>query len=211
MKHVRSYHRGYLITESKVEDKNIINVDIQPEYEDGFGHFLNKWVKFINKNSELNNIIFLYNGEYSGTIDISEDEYKDWLIGCGIKESVIESAIFYDKGYAFFRTCMDAGIDEQAIVDLVKYMIEHDITDSRDIDTDMWDDYMEETDHTADDVRDLLEEAGDMINIPELMDFLKRFRNIVLTGGGITACLKEVEIALMVLGKRYEILEEYTY
>jgi hypothetical protein len=200
-----------LITESKVENKNIINVDIQPEYDDGFGHFLSKWVKFINKSSKTNNIVFLYNGNYSGTVDISEDEYKDWLVDCGIKERVIESAMFYDKGYAFFRTCMDEGIDDQSIIDLIKYMIDHDIKDSRDIDSDMWDDFMEETDHTLDDVRELLEPAEDMINIPELMDFLKKYRDIVLTGGGINACLKEVEIALMVLGKKYEILDEYTY
>jgi hypothetical protein len=210
MKHVRSYHRGYLITESKVENKNIINVDIQPEYDDGFVHFLSKWVKFINKSSKANNIVFLYNGNFSG-FEITEEEYKDWLVECGIKERVIESAMFYDKGYAFFRTCMDEGIDEQSIVDLVRYMIDHDIVDSRDIDTDMWDDFMEETGHNTEDVRDLLEPAQEMINIPELMNFLKRYRDIVLTGGGITACLKEVEIALMALGKKYEILDEYTY
>lgn len=208
MKHVKFYHRGHLITESKVENKNIINVDIQPEYEPI--PFLNNWVKFINKSYKSNNIIFLYNG-YDTLGMVSEDEYKEWLVDCGIKKSIVYNSIFYDKGYAFFRYCMDEGIDEQAIVDLVKYMISHDINDSRDIDEDMWNNYMEETDHTANDVRDLLEEADDMINIPELMTFLKNYSDIVLTGGGINECLKEVEIALMVLGKKYEMLEEYTY
>ena len=208
MKHIRFYNKGQLITESKVENKNIINVDIQPEYEPI--PFLSNWVKFINKSSKLNNIIFLYNG-YDTLGMISEVEYKEWLIDCGIKKNVVYNAIFYDKGYAFFRYCMDEGIDEQSIVDLVKYMINHNINDSRYIDENMWNNYMEETDHTESDVRDLLEEASDMINIPELMDFLKNYRDIVLTGGGITECLKEVEIALMALDKKYEILEEYTY
>jgi len=43
------------------------------------------------------------------------------------------------------------------------------------------------------------------------MDFLKRYSNIVLTGGGIYECLKEVEIALMALDKSYQILNEFTY
>ena len=50
-----------------------------------------------------------------------------------------------------------------------------------------------------------------MINIPDLMDFLKRYSNIVLTGGGINECLKEVEIALNSLDKPYKVLTQYTY
>lgn len=214
MNHLRAYRkRGSLITESKFENKNIINVDIQPEYKEYIKNEFNifNWVKFINKSSKSNNIIFLYNG-YDTLGMSTEYEYKDWLIELGIKESVIEESIFYDKGYAFFRYCMDEDIDDDAIVDLVKYMINHNINDSRDIDEDMWNDYMEETNHSRQDVRDLLENAGDMINIPDLMDFLSKYRDpIVLTGGGINECLKEVEIALMSLNRKYDVLAEYTY
>lgn len=105
---------------------------------------------------------------------------------------------------------MDSSIDEQNIVDLVKYMIKHNINDSRDIDTNMWNDYMEETNHTQKDVRELLENAGDMIYIPDLMDFLENYRNIVLVGGGINDCLKEVEIALLSLNKNYKLLSQFT-
>lgn len=106
---------------------------------------------------------------------------------------------------------MDNSIDEDNIVDLVKYTIRHNINDSRDIDEDMWDNYMEETNHDQQDVRDLLENAGDMINIPDLMDFLKRYSNIILTGGGINECLKEVEIALLSLDKTYYTLSKFVY
>lgn len=198
-----------LITESKIENKTIINVDIQPEYKKSI-YFLMEWVKFINKSSKNNDIIFLYNGKDTLGM-INEYDYKYWLIELGIKKKVIYESTFYDKGYAFFRYCMDSGIGEDNIVDLVKYMIRHDINDSRDIDEDMWDNYMEETNHSQQDVRDLLENAGDMINIPDLMSFLKRYSNIVLTGGGISECLKEVEIALLGLNKKYNILSQFTY
>lgn len=199
-----------LITETKVQGKTIINVDIQPEYKNYISFNLYEWVNFINANSALNDIVFLYNGaDTLGMID--EYSFKNWLFDLGIDEDVVDNATFYDKGYAFFRYCMDNSIDEDNIVDLVKYMIRHNINDSRQIEEDMWNNYMEETNHNQQDVRDLLENADDMINIPELMDFLKRYSNIILTGGGINECLKEVEIALLSLGKNYNILSEFVY
>jgi hypothetical protein len=142
---------------------------------------------------------------------ISESDYFSWLLDLGVNEDILDNATFYDKGYAFFRYCIDNSIDDNNIVDLVKYMIKHDINDSREINEEMWDNYMEETGHTQQDVRDLLESAGDMINIPDLMDFLKNYSNIVLTGGGINECLKEVEIALLSLDKNFNTLSEFVY
>lgn len=199
-----------LIVENEFSNKTIINVDIQPEYQNWITFNINNWVDFINQNGEQNNIVFLYNGaDTMGMIE--EYEFQNWLIELGIDENIIENATFYDKGYAFFRYCMDNSIDEDNIVDLVKYMVRHDITDSRDIDNEMWNNFMTETNHTVQDVRELLENADDMINIPDLMDFLSNYSNIVLTGGGINECLKEVEIALLALDKPYNILSHFTY
>lgn len=199
-----------LITETEFSSKTIINVDIQPEYENWITFNINNWVNFINQNGEQNNIVFLYNGaDTMGMIE--EYEFQNWLIELGIDENIIENATFYDKGYAFFRYCMDNSIDEDNIADLVKYMVRHDITDSREIDNDMWNDFMKETNHTLQDVRELLENADDMLSIPDLMDFLARYSNILLTGGGINECLKEVEIALLALDKPYNILSQFTY
>lgn len=206
----KNKRKSRLITEEKIKSKTIINVDIQPEYKKYISFDINKWVEFINENGEFNDIVFLYNGaDTLGMID--EQSLQEWLIEIGIDEDIINNSTFYDKGYAFFRFCMDNSIDEDNIVDLVKYMINHEITDSRDIDGEMWDNYMKETNHTQQDVRDLLENAGDMINIPDLMDFLEKYTNIILTGGGINECLKEVEISLLALDKKYNILQEYTY
>ena len=205
-----SKKKSRLITESKFSGKTIINVDIQPEYENYIIFDLNKWVNFLNHNATLNNIIFLYNGHDTLGM-VSEGDYKMWLIDLGIDEDVIRNSTFYDKGYAFFRYCMDNSIDENNIVDLIKYMIRHDINDTRDIDTEMWYNYMQETNHSQQDVRDLLENTDDMINIPDLMDFLNNYSNIILLGGGINECLKEVEIALLSLDKSYKTLSEFVY
>jgi hypothetical protein len=197
------------LTEATLNGKTIINVDIQPEYQSAIS-FIDEWVNFINESDENNRIVFLYNGQDTLGM-VSESDYINWLFDLGIDEDVLNNATFYDKGYAFFRYCLDNSIDDDAIVDLVKYMLTNDINDSRDIDEDMWNDFMNTTDHSRQDVRDLLENADDLINIPDLMDFLQNKNNITLTGGGINECLKEVEIALLALDKPYSIISEFTY
>lgn len=191
---------------------NLISVDIQPEYQDYLGFDKLRFGEMINNSFEnLNSLTFLFNGPDMGFG--SEEEYRWWLIeDCGVEEEITAAAYMYDKGYAFFRYCMDEGIDEDEIVGLIQYMISHDINDSRDIDEEMWNNYMIETGADESEVRDLLETADDMINIPDLMDFLKRYNGkLWLCGGGINECLKEVEIALLALRKPYNVLTQYTY
>ena len=196
-----------------VQGANLLSIDIQPEYHNAFSFVLSDYIRFLNKSYEsMNSLTFLYNGaDTIGMLD--ENGYKMWWLENGLKEDVLDSARFYDKGYAFFRSCMDSGHDEEEIVNLVKYMINHGINDSRDIDAEMWNGFMAEYGYDASDVRDFLEPAEDCINIPDLMDYLQRYYGgkIVICGGGINECFKEVEIALTALGKNYNVLTEFTY
>lgn len=207
----RKIKSNRIIEATAVNGKTIVNVDIQPEYESYIGrNKIYTWTDFLNKNAANNRIVFLYNG--ADTLGmVSEQDYRWWLIENGVEEEVLDNAIFYDKGYAFFRYCMDNSIDEQNIADFVKFMMNNDINDSRDIDQQMWDSYMQQTGHDQQDVHDLLENAGDMISIPDLIDFLQPYSDIVLTGGGVNECLKEVEIALLAMDKPFTILNQYTY
>ena len=202
-----------LITEANISGKTLICVDIQPEYEKWFGFRTAKWIQFLTLSfPEVNNLVFLYNGKT--TLDMStEEQYKDWLAENGLEREIIDGSRFYDKGYAFFRSCMNVGIDEGDVVDFVKFMMRNNITDSRELDRKMWKEYIRGQKHLMDrqDLIELLQHSGEMIYIPDLMDFLKSYNNIVLTGGGLEQCLKEVEIALMALGKNYFILNEFTY
>lgn len=204
--------KNRLIKESQLfSSKTIICVDIQPEYEDYIQFGLKEWGEFVNESSKNNSIIFLYNG-FDTLGMIEENDYKSWLVqDCGIDEDVIYNSDFYDKGYAFFRYCMDNSIDEENISDLVKYMYNNGINDSRYINSDMWDDYMDKSNHSSEDLRELLEISDDIIRIPDLMDFVKYYNSIILLGGGVTECLKEVEIALNALDKDYEIYDNFTY
>lgn len=213
---IKEQQRNKLLEDSGIsliQGANLLSVDIQPEYDTYFNFNIQAYTDFLNKSiDKMNSLTFLYNGQDTLGM-VSESEYQNWLIDNGLDESVaIEQATYYDKGYAFFRYCMDSDIQEYEIVRLVQYMMEHDINDSRDIDQEMWQGYMDKYGYDLSDVKDLLEDADDMINIPDLMDFLKRYSGkIVICGGGINECLKEVEIALMALQKNYNVLTKFTY
>ena len=191
-----------------VSGKNLVVVDIQPEYM-GSIDFLGEFVEFLNDNyDEISSITFLYNG-YDTLGMVREDDYKMWWVDYGLDESIVYESRFYDKGYAFFRYCIDSDIDDDTTTNLVRMMIEKDIDNSRKLDEEFWDEFIER--YGNEDVRELLEFADDCINIPDLMEYLSDYNNIVLVGGGIDECLKEVEIALNALDKPYTTIPKFIY
>ena len=191
-----------------VSGKNLVVVDIQPEYMGGID-FLGEFVEFLNDNyDEISSITFLYNG-YDTLGMVREDDYKMWWVDYGLDESIVYESRFYDKGYAFFRYCIDSDIDDDTTTNLVRMMIEKDIDNSRKLDEEFWDEFIER--YGDNDVRELLEFADDCINIPDLMEYLSNYNNIVLVGGGIDECLKEVEIALNALNKPYTTIPKFIY
>lgn len=198
--------KGNPIFEENTSGKTLMCVDIQPEYYEYVNFNIQDWVDMVNEHNGV--IVFLYNG-YDTLGMIKENDYISWLYELGMSDEVIDSAIFYDKGYAFFRYCIDNDIDDDEIVGLVKMMIEYDINDSRDLDNEFWSEFIER--YGNENVKELLEFSDDCINIPDLMDFLGRFSNILLLGGSKNECLKEVEIALMALDKSYERLNSFIY
>lgn len=202
-------HRIHEISNiNPVSGKNLVVVDIQPEYMGGI-NFLGEFVEFLNDNyDEISSITFLYNGHDTLGM-VREDDYKFWWVDYGLDESIVYNSRFYDKGYAFFRYCIDSDIDDEATTNLVRMMIEKDINDSRQLDEEFWNEFIER--YGNEDVRELLEFADDCINIPDLMEYLSDYNNIVLVGGGINECLKEVEIALNALDKPYTTIPKFIY
>lgn len=190
------------------EGKHLVVVDIQPEYQNAFGYMAEELAEYINENiDKISNLTFLYNGESLGMI--SESDYRYWWLEQGLEEDIVFNAHMYDKGYAFFRYCMDSGIGEDDIANFVKFMLTNDIHDSRDMTEEFWVEYVKE--YGDNDLKDLMEFSDDAIHIPDLMEELSNYENIILTGGGVNECLKEVEIALKAMDKPYQIWDEFTY
>lgn len=183
----------------------LICVDIQPEYSKAMHFNVGDFCNYLNK-SKFNEKVILFNGPDLGFPD--QNELRFWYEEHGLDEDT--RLTFYDKGYAFFRYCIDSGIDEDDIVLLVKFMKEHDINDSRQItDSSLWDSFEEK--YNNKELRELLEFAGDNIFIPDVMDFLSGYKNITLTGGGKDECLKEIEIALKANDQPYVLETKFLY
>lgn len=191
---------------------NLIIVDIQPEYDGSMPFSVTRFATWLNENyKQFKSIHFLYNG--ADTLGmISKEDLIAWLVNeKGLDENVLEAINFYDKGYAFFRYCMDSGIDEDDIVDLVAFMDKNGVNDSRElVNSGLWDKFQKEYNNTE--LRELLEFAGDCINLPDLMEYLKKIsgKNI-LVGGARNECLKEVEIALKAIKKESSRHEKFIY
>jgi hypothetical protein len=190
-----------LIFESFNNSSIIMSVDIQPEAMPYLNFNLREWAKVINNASSK--IVFLYNG-YNSIGQIKEKDYKFWLIEeAGITEDIIYNSLFFDKGYGFYRSCIDNNIDDEKIIKLLKYMMENEIYDSRDI---------EDEEIIDEEILEYIKH--DPIYLPlELIEFIKENinGNVILMGGGLNECLREVEISLLFLNKKYKIDNRFIY
>ena len=192
--------------------KTIINVDIQKEYEEHFTFDISDWSLYINESYYNNNaIIFMFNGSETtpDTKDVSD--YKLWLKSIGISDDVLSDATFYDKGYDYFRYCIDENIDEDKIVELVRFMFENNIKDTVNFTNKQWNNFETLTKYNKNELRELLENSDNFMLIPEMMVFLKDMKNIILLGGSEIECLKEVEIALKALHIPFKKEKEFIF
>lgn len=187
-------YKQYIIESNNTQ--YILCVDIQPEYEKFITFDLDDFIEYLN--TTQHKIIFLYNG-YDTLGMIKESEYISWLFELGLNEDVIDNSTFYDKGYAFFRSCIDYNIDEDHIIDYINFLKQNNINTNDDMDDNMWNDFIEQYGH--EELKDVVEENG--FFIPDVFDFIDNYNNIELIGGSKTECLLEIDIILRTLNKTY--------
>lgn len=185
-----------------------ISVDVQPEYEDVIPFDIVEYYEWMNES--FNEVVVYVNGEELGFPNI--EEHKQWLV---YEKDVPEEIVYSDKfefrekGYAFFRSCMDTGRVE-CLIDIIRYMFDNHITDSRDIDIDD-NPFKDQT--NCDDILEFIINSGDTINIPDLMFELKDdgFTKVSVSGGGTNECLEEIRLALKALNIKYTDINNYIY
>jgi hypothetical protein len=90
-------------------------------------------------------------------------------------------------------------------------MIDNDVYSNRDMTDELWEELESKSNIDLNDIKTLLLDQDEFFNIPEVMDFLRNQRNIILTGGGIDECLKEVELALLSLNISYSTHSEFLF
>lgn len=203
MKQLSEIYRQ-LLTENEFYGKTLLVVDIQPSYSNSLSFNMLDFCDFINENHSDNRVVFLYNGPELGME--SESDLINWYFEEGMSEDAINNSEFFEKGYAFFRSCMDEGYDQDDIIRVLKYMWENEIWDARDLDVGDWGSIGD-----VDEMREFID-GGDTMWIPlELMEYLQNMSNIVIMGGDRNECMAEVMIALDVLGKPYKEYGRYSY
>lgn len=183
------------------QGQDLIIVDVQKAYAKNINFDLYEFAKFITT-EPFRKKLYLYNGPELGFGDYGI-EVINWISEhIDYDEEIMEPISrmkFVDKGYGFFRNLMDAGLDLEEIVKLIRYMYQNNITDSRDIE-----------DETYEELG--IDNPGeDGIWIPEILEYLEDYDNIVLCGGGKTECLLEVELCLKALNKSYKRIDKFTY
>lgn len=203
---LREYIRNKLIEQASNKGSLIV-VDIQPEYEGGTTFDIGDMLRSA---AEYDQVLFLYNGAdtlgmideqslrnyYFEKLDYDEEVYEELM-------SVSE---FFDKGYGFFRDIMDSGIcfDRSSVIKIVKYMIDNDVQDIRDL---------EEEDVQSIGVSELLfddlEDYG--FWVPELQDILPQWNGSDIAGGARNECLAEVEILAAAQGLSFRQVNEFIY
>lgn len=191
--------------------KELVIVDIQPDYKKYITFNMGSFVDFLNKSyKKYERILYLYNGRETVGLD-DQGSITEWLVEYGLDEEVLNIVEFHDKGYAFLRNAMDQGINEDEIVHLLEYMSSNDLNDSRDLDEDNWIEFSRLYPKDVD-IKEYLQDNEDSINIPDVLERIKYIKNnFQICGGGKTECLAEVLILIKLCKKRYSLLPQFVY
>ena len=172
--------------------------DIQPQYSKFIDFSISDFIKYLEQQDD---ILFFYVGrENSGIGNDTKYDVIDWLVDNELPLEVIDRITFIEKGYGFFRQFMDSYYDDDKLIELVKYMIDNKLNDSRELE----------------DVEKI--EYFELLDTPEniyMPDFDKRdincYEGAELIGGGFNECLKELRTYFEALNFKYKLNMDYVY
>ena len=206
MKLLREYIR-VLLEQEQGSKGSLVVVDIQPEYESGTPFDIGDMLR--TAADSYSRVLFLYNGPELGMIDESglKNFYFEKLdYDEETFDELLSKSEFFDKGYGFFRDVMDSDLcfDRSSVIKIVKYMIDNDYRDIREL---------EEEDVDAIGVSELLfddlEDYG--FYIPDLEEVLPNWNGSDIAGGARNECLAEVEILGAAQGLSFRQVGRFIY
>lgn len=204
----------------------MICIDVQPEYSgmnDGdespvFPEIIN----FVNK--QTGPVLMFVNAERDGltgdtvqgiktyweqtiaeskNIDFSSEDFDGTNLINWNRYKIV------DKGYGWFRSFMDYGIEPRIIIGLIRLMYQQKISDSRDI---VWSRFGDRTSLMVEMKHAVEELDGDMLLINwTSVSQLKKFSGSYMVGGGRNECLKEVELLCNAFNINYTRIDSLVY
>ena len=204
---IREYVRS-LLEQEQGSKGSLVVVDVQPEYEGNTTFDIGDMLRVASE--EYSRVLFLFNGEDTLGM-ISESALKNYYFEKldydeEVFDELLSKSEFFDKGYGFFRDVMDSNVcfDRKQIVKIVKYMLDNDLQDIREL---------SEEDIEAIGVNELLfddlEDYG--FWVPELSEVLPSWSGSSLAGGARNECMAEVEILGAAQGLSFSHVDQFVY
>ena len=177
----------------------LLVVDVQPAHQDHITFDLYEFTDYLN--SYKGKINYVFNGPDLGYED--ESELIEWLFEHDLKEETLSNIKFIEKNYGWIRTAIDDGDDEEIILELLRYMIENDYMDAREISE-------QEKGDLSENVLDFID-FDDGFCLPNIIDEMKNFNKCTVVGGGADECLLEMEITLNALNIKNKRNNKFIY
>jgi hypothetical protein len=199
-----------------------IVVDVQPEYVNYGGYktdqVCKRVIRFVNE--QHGPVLMFVNAEDQG---LSKDtvasiqEYWDETLGyVETQDGEYESQIDWrrykivDKGFGYFRSWMDQGIDAAIIIKAIRLMYQEKVTDSSELFYGRVDSYEQGMKQLLG--KDYLIGMNDPISVNwTSVAQLKQFNGAYLMGGGRDECLREVELLMNAFNIKYKRIESMVY
>lgn len=179
----------------------IVVVDVQPHYCSEWGD-TEALMEVLN--AHHGPCYMLVNAEETG---VSPDTLRDcrlFWIENGLERQRLAGTRVIDKGYGYLRAWMDLGVDEDAIIAVIRRLRDDSLIDSREIDPD------ELRAIVGDEFRDWM--LDDPVSIGWISEFdLEGMRNARLCGGAKDECLAEVELLLKAYGIPFHRMDDFVY
>lgn len=183
---------------------SVILVDFQEGYAHagGYEEAITSAIDYINRKQP--NVTAFYNGADVGFDDQPEDIMWHYIEN-GLDEDLTHLFTFKEKSYAWLRNWMDEGVDDATTIKVIRYLVMHDINDSRDIEDEDWLELVGEDFRFYDD-REM------MIYIPDIsIGNLKNLSGSLLGGGGRHECLRELELFMNAFNIKYKRVDDWIY
>jgi hypothetical protein len=193
-----------------------IVVDVQPEYCP-MSDVCEKIISFVNK--QTGPVLMFVNAEDSGLTSDTIDSIKLYweeivteLSGDYEDESPVNWDRFeiVDKGYGYFRSWMDSGMDSRIIIATIRELYFQRKSDSRDL---VFPDDVKEMTPIQLEIQDAIEEMGDDPLIVNWISVgqLRKFNGAYIMGGGRDECLREVELLMNAFNIKYKRIDSLVY
>jgi hypothetical protein len=215
--------RAYeFITEST--NTNLIIVDVQPEYASHSDHILPGVQKMIERSN--GQVAIIYNDFGGG--DTAEDVYQ-YLAGLSIDDDgydydeetddyvpreltllqqKLQQAQYIQKEYGFLRSYMDQGISDAVIIEIMREMALHKVSDSCELElTSLSDRTQQEINRSG------IGWEDDGISLQDYVPIhrLKQLSPFYLMGGGRNECLREIELVCHAFNIKFKRVDSLVY